>query len=249
MMRNRYARGEPHGKGRWLFVDGSSYEGESTNGRITGRGKYTRSDMYKLQGRFLNGVLHGPDCTQSQRVAPEPLLNDSDAQGAPLRLSRVRKPKTKEDLAVAEAAIVVQSVVKQQSHDEESEAAERRKMRGRNPGPVKVRELRGFFAHGEPQRACVMIKSDEGLNYTGSWKRGRYHGRGTLVLPTQDRYYGWFKFGQRFRRGTPQNPDYRYVSCEPFSPFDSLPLLILILLPFSPFDSLPLLISLTLLTI
>ena len=194
-------------------------------------------------------MLHGPDCTQSQRVAPEPLLNDSDAQGAPLRLSRVRKPKTKEDLAVAEAAIVVQSVVKQQSHDEESEAAERRKMRGRNPGPVKVRELRGFFAHGEPQRACVMIKSDEGLNYTGSWKRGRYHGRGTLVLPTQDRYYGWFKFGQRFRRGTPQNPDYRYVSCEPFSPFDSLPLLILILLPFSPFDSLPLLISLTLLTI
>lgn len=74
-MRNRYAKGGPHGKGRWLFVDGSSYEGEAYNGRISGRGKYTRSDRYVLQGRFKEGVLHGADCTMSQRVAVGEPLN------------------------------------------------------------------------------------------------------------------------------------------------------------------------------
>jgi hypothetical protein len=88
--------------------------------------------------------------------------------------------------------------------DRGSEADLRRKakLKGKRPAPSRVRELRGFFAHGEAMRACVMVNSDEGLRYAGSWKRGRFHGRGLLTFPARDRYLGWFKYGQRFRRGT-----------------------------------------------
>mgnify|MGYP006091395005 CR=1 FL=1 len=88
--------------------------------------------------------------------------------------------------------------------DRGSEADLRRKakLKGKRPAPSRVRELRGFFAHGEATRACVMVNSDEGLRYAGSWKRGRFHGRGLLTFPARDRYLGWFKYGQRFRRGT-----------------------------------------------
>ena len=88
--------------------------------------------------------------------------------------------------------------------DRGSEADLRRKakLKGKRPAHSRVRELRGFFAHGEAMRACVMVNSDEGLRYAGSWKRGRFHGRGLLTFPARDRYLGWFKYGQRFRRGT-----------------------------------------------
>lgn len=65
LRRNPFAVGEPHGKGKLSFADGSIYDGAFLNGRITGRGQYTNAMGEVFEGDFLDGVLHGKGCFTS----------------------------------------------------------------------------------------------------------------------------------------------------------------------------------------
>ena len=49
----------PHGRGRRVFADGSVYEGEFKEGRISGAGKYESALGETMKGTFDEGVLQG----------------------------------------------------------------------------------------------------------------------------------------------------------------------------------------------
>ena len=57
---NPYDDGIPNDpNGLYQFADGSAYQGNVKDGRITGKGKYENTMSETWEGTFLNGVLHG----------------------------------------------------------------------------------------------------------------------------------------------------------------------------------------------
>eukprot|EP00760_Papus_ankaliazontas_P020604 PhM_4_TR18470/c1_g1_i1/m.32539 len=51
--------GIPHGRGKFVFVDGDVYDGEWVDNEQTGRGRYTWSDGEYYDGEFLQNLRHG----------------------------------------------------------------------------------------------------------------------------------------------------------------------------------------------
>lgn len=59
---NPYADGLPNdlsGKAVYRFPDGSGYEGQVVDGKITGHGRYVNAMGEQMEGEFRNGLLHG----------------------------------------------------------------------------------------------------------------------------------------------------------------------------------------------
>jgi hypothetical protein len=56
---NPYSRGEPNGLVKRTFADGSFYEGEMLDGRLTGQGSYINAMGERYDGMFKNGYFHG----------------------------------------------------------------------------------------------------------------------------------------------------------------------------------------------
>ena len=51
--------GKPHGKGTYIWKNGTKYEGEFKNGKRHGQGNETYSDGVKYEGEWKDGVKHG----------------------------------------------------------------------------------------------------------------------------------------------------------------------------------------------
>ena len=56
---NPYARGEPNGHVTRTFSDGSFYEGDMSDGRLTGKGSYINAMGERYDGEFVKGYFHG----------------------------------------------------------------------------------------------------------------------------------------------------------------------------------------------
>ena len=51
--------GEIHGSGVLSYLDGDSYDGQWTQGRMDGRGVFVENEGSRYDGRWLNGKRHG----------------------------------------------------------------------------------------------------------------------------------------------------------------------------------------------
>ena len=56
---NPYSRGEPNGKCKRTFSDGSYYEGDMQDGKITGEGVYINAMGERYDGTLKAGIFHG----------------------------------------------------------------------------------------------------------------------------------------------------------------------------------------------
>ena len=56
---NPYARGEPNGTCKRTFGDGSFYEGDMSDGQITGKGTYINAMGERYDGELKSGIFHG----------------------------------------------------------------------------------------------------------------------------------------------------------------------------------------------
>jgi hypothetical protein len=54
-----HKNGIPDGKGKWIYQNGNSYEGEIKENKLTGKGVYKYSDGTVIDGNFLNGMADG----------------------------------------------------------------------------------------------------------------------------------------------------------------------------------------------
>ena len=54
-----YAEGMKHGRGKYVWSDNSSYDGEWTNNQINGTGKYIWPDGRMYVGEWLDNNMHG----------------------------------------------------------------------------------------------------------------------------------------------------------------------------------------------
>jgi hypothetical protein len=62
---DQFRDGVEHGEHMQVaFPDGATYEGEMTDGKVTGYGIYTSSTGVVDEGYFVDGVLHGDNCSR-----------------------------------------------------------------------------------------------------------------------------------------------------------------------------------------
>lgn len=158
------------GKGMLEYPDGSVYEGEFKQGRLTGTGvmKYASGEV--RSGTFLDGALNG----QGSILSPHRSRYEGELRmGEPDGYGRVEKA--------------------------EGDSYEGTFVSGRPQGKGKLKSAdgssyEGDFIAGEPHGTGTMTWSD-GNRYVGQFISGKRHGTGKLTEPSGEWEEGEWKAG------------------------------------------------------
>jgi hypothetical protein len=187
------------------FADGSTYKGQTLNGKMHGKGALTWKSGSTYVGEFFNGQFHGDGILS--------LVNGDQYKGQFIHGKREGKGL----LTTAKGDEIKGSFINDKLNGyavhifANGDRYEGQFVNNRKEGECTLRYANGDVYVGsygsDKYQGYGVLNYPNGSEYRGSFLNGKKHGHGTLIFPqnTQDNklnYSGQFKEDQRNGQGT-----------------------------------------------
>ena len=214
--------GKPHGKGTYIWADGTSYDGEWKDGKRHGEGKYTFADGYYIgkwiedeqegdvtfnykngnvyEGEWIDGKPHGKGTMnyQSRNVYKGEWVNGM-RQGKGTNnytmIGWIYEGEWKDDKVHGKGKMIYTN----------STSYEGEWVNGNKQGDGKFTFPDGTYYTGNwtnnRQKGDVTYTYSNGNVYKGGWENNKPHGQGKLTFPNGDYYEGGWQDGKQEGEG------------------------------------------------